>query len=164
MLRRLLATFTLLALVCASGSARADVPCQPLDGALAQAMLFSNGDPRAVYTVVDVAFLKTIATALEKYSVDHQGAYPTSLDNLTPTYLKMVPIAPASPTGTHYGYRAPAPDKRMGHYLITDGDAQVDAQYSSGAPIPDGVGGSPCKPGACLHLSYAQALGVIGRP
>ena len=163
MLSRFLATFALAALVCASGSARADVPCQPLDAALAQAMLFYNGDPRPVYTLVDVAFFKTIATALEKFSIDHQGAYPTSLESLTPTYLKMVPIVPGSATGAHYGYRAPAPDKRMGHYLITDGDAEVDAQYSIGATIPDGVGGSPCNPGACLHLSYAQAIGLIGR-
>ena len=107
---------------------------------------------------------KTIATALEEYAVDHQNAYPKTLDALTPTYLKMVPVVPGSPTGARYGYSAPGPDPRMGHYLISDGDAQVDARYLDPRPIPRGVGGPACSPGKCVHLSYAQAIGVIGSP
>ncbi len=166
MRRRLFAVLSIAALVCVSGGARAagsmlSVPL--LDVQIAGAMNASR-DPRAIYTIVDLAFLKTIATALEEYAVDHQNAYPPSLDALTPTYLKVIPIVPGSPTGARYDYRAPGPDPRMGHYLITDADAQVDARYLDPRPIPRGVGGPPCMPGECVHLSYAAAIGVIGSP
>jgi hypothetical protein len=166
MRRRLFAVLSIAALVCVSDGARAagsmlSVPL--LDVQIAGAMNASR-DPRAIYTIVDLAFLKTIATALEEYAVDHQNAYPKTLDALTPTYLKMVPVVPGSPTGARYGYSAPGPDPRMGHYLISDGDAQVDARYLDPRPIPRGVGGPACSPGECVHLSYAQAIGVIGSP
>jgi len=166
MRRHLFAVLSIATLVCVSGAARAagsmsSVPL--LDVQIAGAMNPSR-DPRAIYTIVDLAFLKTIATALEEYAIDHQNAYPKTLDALTPTYLKMVPVVPGSPTGARYSYSAPGPDPRMGHYVITDADAQVDAQYLGPRAIPHGVGGPPCQPGVCVHLSFAQAIGVIGGP
>ncbi len=35
--------------------------------------------------------LKNVATALEMYSSDNEGRYPTSLGYLTPNYLKSIP-------------------------------------------------------------------------
>lgn len=40
--------------------------------------------------------LKNIATALEMYSTDNAGRYPTSLAPLTPMYLKTIPTCPAA--------------------------------------------------------------------
>ena len=40
--------------------------------------------------------LKNIATALELYSTDNKGRYPKSLAQLTPNYLKFIPVCPAS--------------------------------------------------------------------
>jgi hypothetical protein len=36
--------------------------------------------------------LKNMGTALEMYSTDHKGAYPATLDELTPNYLKTIPL------------------------------------------------------------------------
>src|ERR1700681_1954886 len=155
MRRRLLAVLSIAALVCVSDGARAagPMPSVPLLDVQIAGAMNADRDPRAI---------KTIATALKEYAVDHQNAYPKTLDALTPTYLKMVPVVPGSPTGARYRYSAPGPDPRMGHYLISDGDAPVDARYLDPRPIPRGVGGPACSPGECVHLSYAQAIGVIG--
>lgn len=44
---------------------------------------------------------KNIATALEMYSTDHQGHYPSSLQELTPEYLRVVPTCPAARSDTY---------------------------------------------------------------
>lgn len=54
--------------------------------------------------------LKNIGTALEMYSTDWSGKYPTSLDVLTPKYLKLIPECPTTRTVTyraHFGKAAP---------------------------------------------------------
>ena len=48
-----------------------------------------------------VANLKSIATGLEMYASDHQGNYPKSLQQLTPTYLKSLPTCPAAGRETY---------------------------------------------------------------
>ena len=40
--------------------------------------------------------LKNIGTALELYSTDWSGSYPTELSNLTPNYLKTIPECPVT--------------------------------------------------------------------
>jgi hypothetical protein len=45
--------------------------------------------------------LKNIGTALEMYSTDYSGRYPTSLSLLTPNYLKMIPTCPAAGADTY---------------------------------------------------------------
>jgi hypothetical protein len=40
--------------------------------------------------------LKNLGVALEMYSVDRGGKYPTTLGQLTPNYLKTVPRCPSS--------------------------------------------------------------------
>lgn len=44
---------------------------------------------------------KNIGTALELYSDDHAGAYPRSLGELTPKYLKVIPTCPAAGQDTY---------------------------------------------------------------
>jgi len=44
---------------------------------------------------------KNIGTALEMYSTDNSGRYPTSLDRLTPNYLRVIPTCPAGGKDTY---------------------------------------------------------------
>lgn len=130
---------------------------------LGDAMFHHDGDQRAVYTIVDVVFMKHIAVALEEYGVDHSNRYPDALSDAAP-YLNGVPIVPGSPTGSHYGYEKAPADKRLGSYVITDADASVDASFLPDFQVPRGVNGLPCAPGECHHLEYAQKVGIIGLP
>ncbi len=47
--------------------------------------------------------LKNMATALEMYSTDNVGVYPTTgnLANLTPNYLKIIPNCPSAQANTY---------------------------------------------------------------
>ncbi|MGV8118667.1 MAG: type II secretion system protein [Candidatus Xenobiia bacterium LiM19] len=47
--------------------------------------------------------LKNIGTALEMYSSDNSGLYPSSLSSLTPMYLKVLPTCSSSGT-MNYAY------------------------------------------------------------
>jgi prepilin-type N-terminal cleavage/methylation domain-containing protein len=47
--------------------------------------------------------LKNIGTAMEMYSTDAAGRYPTSLNNLTPNYLKSIPTCPSAGSATYTG-------------------------------------------------------------
>lgn len=38
--------------------------------------------------------LKSLGTACERYSVDHEGHYPATLQQLTPKYMKAIPNCP----------------------------------------------------------------------
>lgn len=45
--------------------------------------------------------LRNIAIALETYCTDNRGHYPSSLDMLTPTYLKCIPTGHAANVDTY---------------------------------------------------------------
>lgn len=45
--------------------------------------------------------LKNIGTALEMYSTDWNGRYPSTLSTLTPNYLKTIPTCPAAASDTY---------------------------------------------------------------
>ncbi len=45
--------------------------------------------------------LRNIATALEMYSTDSAGRFPTTLTNLTPNYLKNIPTCPSLGSNTY---------------------------------------------------------------
>jgi prepilin-type N-terminal cleavage/methylation domain-containing protein len=47
--------------------------------------------------------LKNIATALEAYSVDNGGHYPSSLGLITPNYIKTLPQCPTAASNTYVG-------------------------------------------------------------
>ncbi|MBI3924483.1 MAG: hypothetical protein HY319_02990 [Armatimonadetes bacterium] len=47
--------------------------------------------------------LKNLGTALEMYSIDNGGLYPTTLDRLAPEYLKTVPTCPTAGMDTYSG-------------------------------------------------------------
>lgn len=54
--------------------------------------------------------LKNIGTALEMYSTDHEGRYPTSPALLTPNYLKTIPTCPSVGWVTYQFQMASSPD------------------------------------------------------
>jgi len=47
--------------------------------------------------------LKNIGTALEMYSTDYKGRYPSSLSYLTPEYLRTIPTCPSAGKDTYTG-------------------------------------------------------------
>lgn len=46
---------------------------------------------------------KNIGTALEMYSTDNAGHYPSATTTLTPSYLKMIPTCASASTDTYTG-------------------------------------------------------------
>lgn len=47
------------------------------------------------------SMLKSVGTSLEMYSTDNDGRYPTTLDKLTPNYLKTIPRCPSAESETY---------------------------------------------------------------
>ena len=78
----------------------------------------------------DLTFDRLLITslALRAYSLDHKGAYPQTLAQLTPTYMTQIPVDPFGSANASLVYR-----KTEAAYLL----------YSIG---PDGRddGGQPC--------------------
>lgn len=75
---------------------------------------FLRAREQAMYTAC-IANTKTLATALEMYATDHNSRYPKagSISKLIPSYLKSLPLCPASGIETYspsYKSRA-TPDK-----------------------------------------------------
>lgn len=60
--------------------------------------------------------LKNIGSALEMYSTDWSGKYPTSLNALTPNYLKSIPECPSAGSMTYRVYFGPNARCNPDHY------------------------------------------------
>jgi len=54
--------------------------------------------------------LKNIGTAMEMYSSDSQGRYPTNLSLITPNYLKTIPTCASAGVATYSYVRTTVPD------------------------------------------------------
>jgi prepilin-type N-terminal cleavage/methylation domain-containing protein len=54
--------------------------------------------------------LKNIGTALEMYSTDNAGRYPSAKANLTPDYLKTIPTCPSVGNDSYAYTSATSPD------------------------------------------------------
>jgi prepilin-type N-terminal cleavage/methylation domain-containing protein len=87
--------------------------------------------------------LKNIATALEMYSTDAQGRYPTTLSKLSDEqrYLRTIPTCASAGSDTYTGaYEAKSNPDRYTVYCEGDNHAAVDAganypQYNSVAGL-----------------------------
>ena len=83
------------------------------------------------------ANLKNIATAVEMYSTDNNGSYPTGLDKLTPTYLQALPSCSA---GGNYGYSSSLAQSYTIYCTVTN--AHTAAGYgTTGFPQYTATGG-----------------------
>lgn len=91
------------------------------------------------------ANLRDIGTALEMYSTDWSGKYPTSTTLLTPNYLKTIPDCPAA-ANTYvvtFGPTAPMnPDSYEDYYYVEcRGENHLHVSVTGNYPAYNGVVG-----------------------
>jgi prepilin-type N-terminal cleavage/methylation domain-containing protein len=97
---------------------------------------------------------KQIATAMEEYAVDNNGAYPnTFAAGLTTPYLNFTPKDPVN--GTSYTLTNTA--GAYGSYQINDNGGH-DVTTTIGIFQS---GGAKCT--ACASISYNQNAGIVGQ-
>lgn len=111
-------------------------------------------------TAADEGNLKRVSAAIERYAIDHNGAYPANLPQLVPSYLAKIPVVPGGDSGGAYDYHYPASSRANGAYEIWD-DGSMDPSTLRSLPL--GVGGQPCND-ECKYVVYAQSGGIIGVP
>jgi hypothetical protein len=110
-------------------------------------------------TEEDEMSLKGIATALEEYSVDHNGQFPVTLDALKPLYYPRPLWIPESDPPAEYKYENPAARPNWGKWDIVDNGA-FDPTLNK-LRTDDG---SLCTNSTCKYIIYAESLGLIGEP
>jgi prepilin-type N-terminal cleavage/methylation domain-containing protein len=90
--------------------------------------------------------LKNIGTALEMYSTDWSGKYPTGTTVLTPNYLKTIPECPAAATNTYtstFGSSATFnPDSYTDYYFVEcTGANHLPVSVTANYPAYNGIQG-----------------------
>ena len=89
--------------------------------------------------------LKNIGSAMEMYSTDWDGKYPSSLDQLTPGYLKTLPECPPAETVTYklltgsVAYNNPGFEDY--YYIYCAGDNHTPISVPPNYPAYDGISG-----------------------
>jgi hypothetical protein len=113
-----------------------------------------------------VSNVKNLATALEMYSTDNSGRYPTLLSQLTPDYLRTIPTCPSAGLDTYSaGYTVVArPDgytvECSGHHHGDEGLPADFPRYTSTEGISYGV--KPPEPELAWKLESYRILGEKG--
>jgi hypothetical protein len=107
----------------------------------------------------DQGNLKTIATALETYAVDHGGKYPEHLPQLVPQYIKALPVVPGGDGTGAYDYHHPGSVQGV-KYEIWDDGSMDSTTFGS---MSRGPKGPPCD-GDCKYVVYREGVGIIGVP
>src|SRR5579864_5489269 len=108
----------------------------------------------------DADNLNRIGLALNQYAVDHNGNYPTSLDELGPTYLESQLYNQGSNPAQPYAYDYPAVDKDWGSFDLIDNGSLEPSQLK----LSNGIGGPLCRPMTCKYIIYTESAGLIGLP
>jgi prepilin-type N-terminal cleavage/methylation domain-containing protein len=90
--------------------------------------------------------LKNIGTALEMYSTDWSGKYPSSTTLLTPNYLKTIPECPAAASVTYVATFGPtAPMNSAGYqdyyYVECNGSNHTAVSVTANYPAYNGIQG-----------------------
>lgn len=107
----------------------------------------------------DEARLKTIATALEEYSVDNSGAYPATLADLKPPYLNEASsLIPGTDPEDRYVYERPSSVPGGGAYDIRD-DGKFDPTLDK---LRNAVDHTLCTRATCRYIIYLQSGGLFG--
>ena len=88
--------------------------------------------------------LKNLGTAMEMYSTDNGGRFPTSIFALTPNYLKVIPTCPSTGTRTYAD----------GFTSTSDPDSYV--------VVCAGTNHSAVNQGAC-YPQYTSTQGLISQ-
>ncbi|MBV8366032.1 MAG: zinc-ribbon domain-containing protein [Candidatus Eremiobacteraeota bacterium] len=102
--------------------------------------------------------LKSIAVAVERYAVDHDGKYPDDLPQLVPAYISKLPAVPGGDGTGAYDYHHPASVQPDAKYEIWD-DGSMDPTTMS--RLPRGPNGPPCEQ-QCKYVVYLADVGIIG--
>jgi hypothetical protein len=110
-------------------------------------------------TSEDEAALKTLATSLEEYAVDHNGEYPAALEDLPKLYLSTPPWIPETNPPAQYRYDNPAVNADWGKWDLVDNGAFDPTLHNLRAPD-----GTVCTHETCTLIVYAQSQGLIGAP
>lgn len=89
--------------------------------------------------------LKNIGTALEMYSTDYGGRYPTTMPILTPNYLRVIPTCPSAGSDTYSGSYSQQtnPD---GYRYQCQGGNHVGVDISADYPAYDAISGLQERP------------------
>ena len=89
--------------------------------------------------------LKDIGTAMEAYSTDFSGKYPSDLDKLTPKYMKTLPECEAAGKVSYKLYTGQGPANNPGYedyyYLECHGQNHSDSGIRGHYPAYDGISG-----------------------
>lgn len=90
--------------------------------------------------------LKNIGTALEMYSTDWSGKYPTATGILTPNYLKTIPDCPAAASNTYsatFGPAAPMNSQSYQDYYFVhcSGGNHLAVSVTGNYPAYNGIQG-----------------------
>lgn len=78
--------------------------------------------------------LKNIGTALEMYSTDSSGRFPTSLNSLSPNYLKTIPSCPSTGSITYTGSGFTSASVPDAYTVMCAATAHTGAGYSANYP------------------------------
>lgn len=89
--------------------------------------------------------LKNIGTALEMYSTDYAGKYPSSLEAVIPNYLKTIPECPSAGTVTYrasFGLNAPMNKGYEDYYYVECyGENHTSVSVTGNYPAYNGIHG-----------------------
>lgn len=110
-------------------------------------------------TTEDETALRGIATALDEYAVDHNGAYPASLDALRPLYYNRPAWIPETAHPAQYRYEVPAARAEWGKWDVVDNGAFDPTLHDLRA-----LDGSLCTHASCRYIVYAEGVGLVGAP
>ncbi len=88
--------------------------------------------------------LESLACAFEMYSTDHRGRYPSSLDDLIPTYLPERPVCPSAgydtyTDGIELGPEAPHNDLKYQDYFFLCCSGHHHLEAGPNSPRLDGI-------------------------
>ena len=105
--------------------------------------------------------VKSIATSLEEYAVDHNGAYPAKLGDLVPPYARAgMFYVPGSDPRVMYVYEHPAAKPAWGQYDLKD-DGSFDPTLYKLRNIETQ---QLCTKLTCKYIMYVQNAGLVGAP
>jgi hypothetical protein len=111
-----------------------------------------------IYVRADMEIELTIARAMERFAAEHQSEFPSTVEQLVPSYLPFEPIVPGSNHTGRYRITLMDPNNPIGRYVITD-DSSLDL---TGSGLVSTADRAKCVPKRCQELMYSPVRGFVG--